>query len=75
MRACVRVCVRDVPTCPRIRFWQLRSDDSSCVLIGAAGMWRADWLYGVSTQFERTLIIPSPLRRGLPIGSEAYVIR
>ncbi len=34
---------RDVPTCVRIRLWPLRHDDSSLVLIGAAGRWRSDW--------------------------------
>ncbi len=37
------VCKRDPPTCPRIRLWPVRLDDSSRVLIGAAGLWRCDW--------------------------------
>ncbi len=39
----VCVCNRDAPTCVRIRLWLLRLDDSSRVLIGAAGMWWPDW--------------------------------
>ncbi len=37
------VCKRDAPTCVRIRLWPLRRDDSSRVMIGAAGVWRSDW--------------------------------
>ncbi len=37
------VCERDAPNCVRIRIWPVRRDDSSCVLIGAAGLWRSDW--------------------------------
>ncbi len=37
------VCKCDAPKCVRIRLWSLRHDDSSCALIGAAGMWRSDW--------------------------------
>ncbi len=29
--------------CARIRLWPLRRDDSSRVLIGAAGTWPSDW--------------------------------
>ncbi len=38
-----RACNRDAPKCVRIRHWPLGRDDSSRVLIGAAGMWRSDW--------------------------------
>ncbi len=34
---------RDAPKCVRIRLWPFRRDDSSRVLIGAAGMLRSDW--------------------------------
>ncbi len=34
------VCKGDAPLCVRILLWR---DDSSCVLIGAAGTWRSDW--------------------------------
>ncbi len=34
---------RDAPTCVRIRLWPFRRDDSSRVLLGAAGLWRSDW--------------------------------
>ncbi len=37
------VCKRDALKCVRIRPWPLRRDDSSRVLIGAAGIWRSDW--------------------------------
>ncbi len=37
------VCKRDAPQCVRIRLWPLRRDDSSRVLIGAAGMCRSYW--------------------------------
>ncbi len=37
------VCKRVAPKCVRIRLWPLRRDDSSRVLIGAAGMRRSDW--------------------------------
>ncbi len=37
------VCKRDAPMCVRIRLWPFRRDDSSHVLIGAAGMWHSDW--------------------------------
>ncbi len=37
------VCKRDTSKCARIRLWPVRRDDSSCVLIGAAGVWRSDW--------------------------------
>ncbi len=38
-------CVRnsDAPKWVRVRLWPLRRDDSSHVLIGAAGSWRSDW--------------------------------
>ncbi len=38
-RACVSVTRRRV----RIRLWPLTRDDSSRVLIGAAGIWHSDW--------------------------------
>ncbi len=38
-----RVCKRDAPKCLIIRLWPVRRDDSSRVLIGAAGLWRSDW--------------------------------
>ncbi len=37
------MCKRDAPKCVRIHLWPLRRDDSSRVLIGAAGVWRSDW--------------------------------
>ncbi len=37
------VCNRDTLQCVRIRLWPLRRDDSSRVLIGAAGMRRSYW--------------------------------
>ncbi len=33
----------DAPKCVRVRLWPLRRDNSSHVLIGAAGSWRSDW--------------------------------
>ncbi len=37
------VCKHDASTCLRIRLWPVRHEDSSRVLIGAAGLWRSDW--------------------------------
>ncbi len=37
------VCERDAPKCVRIRLLPVRRDDSSRVLVGAAGLWRSDW--------------------------------
>ncbi len=34
---------RDALRCVKIRFWQLRREDSSRALIGGAGTWRSDW--------------------------------
>ncbi len=34
---------RDAPKSPRLRLWPVRRDDSSRVLIGAAGRSRSDW--------------------------------
>ncbi len=34
---------RDAPKSPRLSFWPVRRDDSSRVLIGAAGRSRSDW--------------------------------
>ncbi len=36
------MCQRGVPKCGRIRLWSVKRDDSSRVLIGAAGLWRSD---------------------------------
>ncbi len=33
----------DAPKSPRLRLWPVRRDDSSRVLIGAAGRSRSDW--------------------------------
>ncbi len=51
-------CKRDAPKCVGIRVWPVRRDDSSRVLIGAAGMWRSDWparvqAFGVSARSDR----------------------
>ncbi len=37
------MCKRDVPAFVRVRVRPLKRDDSSRVLICAAGMWRSDW--------------------------------
>ncbi len=37
------VCKRDALKCLRIRLWPVRRDDSSRILIGAAGFSRSDW--------------------------------
>ncbi len=37
------VCKRDAPMFGIIRFWPLRRDDNSSILIGAAGTWRSNW--------------------------------
>ncbi len=37
------LCNRDETTCPRIRIWPLRRDNSSRALIGAAVALRSDW--------------------------------
>ncbi len=34
---------RDAPKCVKIRLWPIRRDNSSRVLIGAAGMWHLHW--------------------------------
>ncbi len=51
-------CKRDAPMYVRIRLWPLRREDSSRLLIGAAGTWRPDWpervqAFGFSARNDR----------------------
>ncbi len=52
----------------RIRFCPLRRDDSSRVLIGAAGTWRSDW-----RRHDVGVLIGQSACRLLPLAREAIV--
>ncbi len=60
------VCKRDAPKCVRIRLWPLMRDDSSRVLIDAAGVWPSDW-----RRRNLSALIGQSARRRLAFAREA----